>query len=96
MRLRRTGILTKIVLAVLLVYALVTKIGQTDLERQKRSELEDLRNYEARLAADVDGMQYAIDHSTDEEVLRDIARGQGFTDPDEEIYVNGGDAGQAE
>ncbi len=90
MRLRRTGILTKIVLAVLLVYALVTKIGQSDLEKQKRSELEELKSYESQLAASVDGMQYDIDHSTDEDVIRDIAREHGFTNPGEEIYVNSG------
>ena len=72
MRLRRTGMLTKIVLAVLLIYALVTKIGQSDVEKQKRSELEELKNYEAQLAASVDGMQYDIEHSTDEDVIRDL------------------------
>ncbi len=91
MRLRRTGMLTKIVLAVLLIYALVTKIGQSDLEKQKRSELEELKNYEAQLAASVDGMQYDIEHSTDEDVIRDIAREHGFIDPGEEIYVNSGE-----
>lgn len=89
MRLKRTGILTKIVLAVLLVYALVTKIGQADLQSQKAKELQELKDYEAQLAAEVDDMQYAIDHSTDEEVLRDIAREQGFTDPDEQVYYAG-------
>ncbi len=89
MRVKRTGILTKIVLAVLLVYALATKIGQTDLQNQKEKELQDLKDYEAQLAAQVDDMQYAIDHSTDEDVLRDIAREQGFTDPDEQVYYAG-------
>ena len=91
MRLRRTGILTKIVLAVLLVYALVTKIGHSDLEKQKRSELEELKSYEAQLAASVDGMQYDIEHSAEEDVIRDIARKLGFIDPDEEIYIDSED-----
>ncbi len=89
MRLRRTGILTKIVLAVLLVYVLVTKIGQSDLQNQKARELQELKDYEAQLAAEVDDMQYAVEHSTDEDVLRDIAREQGFTDPDEQVYYAG-------
>ena len=69
----------------------MTKIGQSDLEKQKRSELEELKNYEAQLAASVDGMQYDIEHSTDEDVIRDIAREHGFIDPGEEIYVNSGE-----
>ncbi len=86
MRVKRTGILTKIVLAVLFVYALVSIVRVNDRKAQAAENLDELRRVETELAEKNDDMQYAIEHSTDEDVIRSIARDRGMTDPGEEIY----------
>lgn len=90
MRLKRTGILTKIVIVVLVVYAVVSLFRISDRRAEAQSELEDLRRQQAAIAAENDKMQHAIDNKDDQEVIRDIARDElGMIDPGEEIYSSG-------
>lgn len=87
MRLKRSSILTKIVLAVLVIYALVTLIHISERTSDAKGQLEDLRRQNAALAADVDGKQYAIDNKDDPAVIEGIIRDQlGMVYPDEEIF----------
>ncbi len=90
MRLKRTGILTKIVIAVLVVYAVVSLIRISDRRAEAQSELDDLRRQQAAIAAENDDMLYAINNKDDPDVIRDIARDElGMIDPGEEIYSSG-------
>ena len=90
MRLKRTGILTKIVIVVLMMYAVVSLIRISDRRADAQAELEDLRRQEAAIAAENDDMQYALDNKDDPDVIRDIARDElGMIDPGEEIYSSG-------
>lgn len=90
MKLKRSSIFTKIVLAVLLVYALVMLVMIGDRSKPASEELEELRRQETALAADIDKMQYAIDNKDDPEVLEDIARSKlDMAYPDEEIFSIG-------
>ena len=73
MRLKRTGILTKIVIAVLVVYAVVSLIRISDRRAEAQSELDDLRRQQAAIAAENDDMLYAINNKDDPDVIRDIA-----------------------
>ncbi len=86
MRLKRSSILTKIVLVVLVVYALVMLIHIGERTSDAKALLEDLRRQNAALAADVDGMQYAIDNKDDPAVIEDIIRDKGYVYPGEEIF----------
>ncbi len=89
MRVKRSSILTKIVIVVLLVYAVVSLIRINDRKAQAQEDLADLKRQEAGIAADNDDMQYALEHRDDPEVLEDIAREHGYTYDGEEIYVAG-------
>ena len=90
MRLRRTGILTKIVIAVLLVYGVASIIRLSARIDSAQENVEELEQQMADIAAENDDMQYAIDHSEDEDVIRDIARDKlGLVEPGEEVYYAG-------
>jgi len=89
MKLKKAGIITKIVVIALLIYGLVTlvvlsgKIGdikaEQNLLRQEAQELE-IRNAE---------LDYAIEHSTDDDVISDIARDElGLVHPDEQVFYD--------
>ena len=73
MKVKRTGILTKIVLVVLFVYALVSIVRVNDRKAQAMENLDELQRVETELAEKNDD-------------IRSIARDHGMTDPGEEIY----------
>lgn len=85
MRVKRTGILTKIVIMVLLVYGVVSLVWLNSREAKAREDLAEKRRYDAQLAAEVDELEYEIAHSDDPEVKEKIARDDGYVYPDEEI-----------
>ena len=90
MRLRRTGTLTKIIIVILLVYAVVSLVRISAQRDARLAELEDLRRAQANLAAEIDDIQYKVEHSDDDDVIRDIARNElGLVEPGEEIYYAG-------
>lgn len=90
MRIKRTSILTKIVIVVLLVYAVVSLMAINDRRAEAEAELDELRRQEAAIAAENDGMQHAIDNKDDPDVIREIARDElGMMDPDDESYSSG-------
>ena len=90
MRLRRTGTLTKIIIAILLVYAVVSLVRISAQRDARLAELADLRRQQADIAATIDDIQYKVEHSDDDDVIRDIAREElGLVEPDEQIYYAG-------
>ncbi len=93
MRAKRThtGILTKLVLVALLVYAVATLVTLrnkiSDVERQN----EALEQSVVDKTAENDDIQYAVEHSDDEEVIRDIATDKlGLEEPGTEVFQPGG------
>ncbi len=87
MRIKRSSILTKIVLTVLVIYALVMLIHINERMDDATGELEDLRRENAALAADVDRKQYAVDNKDDPAVIESIIRNElGMVNPDEQIF----------
>lgn len=79
----------KLVLLVLAVYAATTLIslcGQIETARETQQQLEqEAADTEASIA----DKQYAIDNSTDPNVIEGVARDKlGMVMPDEEIYYN--------
>ncbi len=90
MRLRRTGILTKLILLVLAVYAIVALSRLRGQIENAQAQTEELQKQVAELTVENDEMQYAIDNSDDDDVIRDIAREKlNLVEPGEEVYYAG-------
>lgn len=92
MKLGRAGIIIKIVILALVVYAgisLVTLKSQTADAQAKRDELQQKVD---ETMQDNSELQYDIDHSTDPEIIEDVARNQiGLVKPGEKIFYDVGD-----
>ncbi len=90
MRLKRTGTLTKIIILVLLIYAVVSLVHLADQKTKAEADLAELRRQEAEIAAENDDMLYSLNHSDDPEVIRQKARDElGMVDPGEEVFNAG-------
>ena len=76
MKLKRSGIITKIVIAALLVYAIVTLISVYAKTRAAEAENAALSGQIASTAESNEKMAYRIEHSTDDDVISDIARSE--------------------
>lgn len=89
MKLKKAGIITKIIVLVLVVYAAVTIVrlqGKTSLVR---AEQDSLRQKIAELEINNAELQYAIDNSTDDDVIAGIARDElGLVGPDEKVFYD--------
>jgi len=89
MKFKRTGIVTKIVILAIIVYAGITLVSL-------KVQVSDARETRDQLQGKVDGvlqtnteLQYAIDHSTDPETIEDIARNKlGLVKPGEKIFYD--------
>lgn len=86
MKLKRTGIFTKIIIIALLIYGVASLV----VLRARINEAESLRDSLSSTVADMtarnDEMRYALEHSEDESVLEDIARENDYVYNDEEVY----------
>lgn len=90
MRLKRTGILTKVIIVILLTYAVLSLIRLRSRIDSAEAEKEALQQQVADVSAENDDMRYAIENSDDEDVIRDIARDKlNLVEPGEEVYYAG-------
>lgn len=89
MKLKKAGLITKIVIVALVVYAgisLASLKQQTDDARQKRDELQQQVD---QVTQENSELQYDIDHSTDPEIIEDVARNDiGLVKPGEKIFYD--------
>ncbi len=89
MKFKRTGIVTKIVILAIIVYAGITLVSlkvQVSGARETRDELQN--QVDSVLQTNTE-LQYAIDHSTDPETVEDIARNKlGLVKPGEKIFYD--------
>ena len=89
MKLKKAGIITKTVIIALLVYGLVTLavlVGKID---DVRAEQDILRSEAQELEIRNAELDYAIEHSTDDEVISDIARDElGLVESDEKVFYD--------
>ncbi len=90
MRLKRAGIITKIVIFALIVYASVTLINlraQIDAARtQQIAKQEQVTQKETSVAE----LQYKIDHKDDQDTIADVARDDlGLVKPGEKVFHPG-------
>jgi len=89
LKLKRVGLLTKIVIAGLLLYAVITLIGGNARQLKAEATRDQLAGQVAALTEENAGMQYDIDHSTDPGVIEGIARDRlGLVKPGEKIFYD--------
>ena len=89
MKFRRTGLITKIVILAIIVYAGISLVTL-------KVRISDARTQRDELQTQVDGMlqkstelQYEINHSTDPDTIEDIARSKlGLVKPGEKIFYD--------
>ncbi len=88
MQVKKTGLLTKIVVLALLIYMATALL---DL----RSKLQDYRAEQAALSAQVAQAQQenaelasAVENKDDPDVLEQVARDKGFVKPGEKLFVD--------
>ena len=88
MKLKKAGIITKLVVIVLVVYAAVSLISiHSDIEKAKDIQKELDQQVEEMETANAE-MEYSLENSEDDEVIAGIARDKlGLAYPDEEIYT---------
>ena len=91
MRIKRAGLLTKIVIAGLLLYAVIALIGGQSKQARAEATRDQLASQVAGLTEENAGMRYDIDHSADESVIEGIARDKlGLVKPGEKIFYDTG------
>jgi len=84
---RKTGILTKLIIMIVMVYAVVTLVGLNSkiaaAETQKAMREQEKSNLEAQNAE----LEYRILHSSDPDTIQKIAREKlGLVNPGEIIF----------
>ncbi len=89
MKIKRAGIITKLVILILIVYAVITlitlreRIGEASAQE---SELEAARD---DLRRTNENYRYEIDHSSDEDTIAEIARDKlGLVYPGERVFYD--------
>lgn len=87
MKFKRSGILTKIIIAALLIYATTTLVSMCHRISSAKDKQTLLQQEAHSIAADNAEMEYAIEHSEDDSVIEDIARDKlNLVMPDEKIF----------
>ena len=89
MKLKRASLITKIIILAVIVYAGISLVSiklQVTEAQQKRDSLQTQVDRTMQTNTE---LQYAIDHSEDEETIEDIARGKlGLVKPGEKIFYD--------
>ena len=88
MKRKHTGILTKILLVVLLVYAATSLVKMSGKIKEETQKQEEIQQQVDEMKKENEDMEYAIDNSEDESVIEDIARAElGLVYPGEKVFV---------
>ncbi len=91
MKKKRAGIFTIAVVFILIVYASVTLIHLSSKIKDVYSEQDTLKQEITDKEVSNAELEYAIEHSDDDETIADIARDKlGLADPDEQVYYDAG------
>ena len=87
MKLRRSGILTKVIVIILIAYSAITLLRLWDRIEEGRQQQEVLEDMADALEMENAELQYAVDHKDDDKVKEQIARDElGLIKEGETIY----------
>lgn len=91
MKLKRAGIITKIVIFALIVYASVTLINLRAQIDAARSDQEALKAQVAEKESSNAELKYEIEHSDDNDTIADVARDNlNLVAPGEKVFYDTG------
>lgn len=91
MKLRKTGIFTKIVIIALVAYATVSLLRLKTRLAQAEAYQAQLEEEVSRAEQENAGLSYEIEHSADDATIEDIARDKlGLVKPGEKIFYDVG------
>lgn len=89
MKLKRAGIITKIVILALIVYAGISLVTLRTRVAEVRAEKAELQTRVAEMTQANAELQYEIEHSGDASTIEDIARNKlGLVKPGEKIFYD--------
>ena len=87
MKLKRSGILTKVIVIILIAYSAITLLRLWDRIEEGRQQQEVLEDMADALEMENAELQYAVDHKDDDKVKEQIARDElGLIKEGETIY----------
>lgn len=86
MKVKRTGLLTKVIILVMILYAIWALVSLGGRVREAEARKAELTQVVADIKDGNAAMKDAIEHSTDDRVMESIARGEGYIYQDEEVY----------
>ena len=88
MKLKKAGLITKLVIVILVVYAAVSLIRVHDQIEAAKSQQEELTQQAQELELENAAMEYALENQDEDSVKAEIARDKlGLVYPDEEIFT---------
>lgn len=89
MKLKRAGIITKIIILALIVYAGISLVTLRTQVAETRAQKADLQAQVAEMTQANAALQYEIEHSGDASTIEDIARNKlGLVKPGEKIFYD--------
>ena len=88
MRLTRAGFLTKVVVLTLLIYMATSLLNLRGLIQTTQGQRDVLARQVADQMLDNQKLADAVEHSTDPEVLEQVARDKGFVKRGELLYFD--------
>ncbi len=92
MKLKRANIFTKLVIAALTLYAVVSIVTVRAQVAETERKRDELAGRVTEMTQDNAQLQYSIEHGADDEAIEDIARDKlGLVMPGEKIFYNIGD-----
>ena len=89
MQVKRTSLITKIVIVAIILYAGVTLISLKVQVAAARKQRDELQSQVSSVTQTNTELKYAIDHSTDADTIEDIARNKlNLVKPGEKIFYD--------
>lgn len=89
MKIRKAGIITRLVILILIVYAAVTLIGLSSRIDEAQARTADMARQVEERARSNETLNYEIAHSGDPETYESVARSKlGLVRPGEQIFYD--------
>ena len=92
MKLKRADFITKLVLILILLFAVASTVTIRSKTEELKTEIEALHNRASELEIENAELEYYVEHQDDDDVIGNIARKYwGFVRPDEKVYYDSND-----